>query len=421
MGSEDRRRLLAGIGAALGLAGPYPESLPSAGEGTSPGRRVLAGTEDGAGRFGWIEETTETDHRSSPPIEFTINVAGGGARRWRTGLYTYAPYFGCHVHLIRFFGDALVVVYTDKHGPLVARAVPATGERRTTGIGRVFAISGELLVHTDDFEDLVHPLRLADLAPEVPLPMAPPPEPPHRAKLEVRDGTVRWTDRVPGPAGEPAGREWRVRRSVSLRLPGPAQRGLPADREALWARLRELLHDADAPQDGPDILIATAGLPFWSPRRNLAAGRNGSGPPIWWFAAAYHLSLRELSLRELSLREQGSPGGTDAARWRAWLERVGTGSGAVPPGWDPAWTAREGTARLALAHIRVRAAQLARACHDGGLPARYWPYGHSKGAWRHPVPLAEFPEAFARAWERVPPGLFPGAASSAGPGQAPSL
>jgi hypothetical protein len=184
------------------------------------------------------------------------------------------------------------------------------------------------------------------------------------------------------------------------RLPGPAQRGFPANRETLWARLRELLDDVDAPADGSDILIATAGLPFWSPRQDMSVGRDGSGPPIWWFAIAYHLFLRE-----------GAEAG-EAARWLAWLDRVGAGSETLPEGWDPAWSAAEGAAQLALAHIRVRAAQLARGCHDGArLDYPFW-FGWADGTWRHPVPLAEFPESFARAWERVPPRFFPGGSSS---------
>jgi hypothetical protein len=210
-----------------------------------------------------------------------------------------------------------VIVYTDKHGPLVARAVPATGEHRAVRIGADFAIGGGVVAHSREYDDLVHHLVLPDLAPTVPLPIPPPPERPHWMKLEIEQGMVRWTDLV--PRGEPGRYDWTVRRQGALRLPDSGQRGFPTDREALWARLRERLTDADAPPDGPDILIATAGLPFWVPREAMT--EKGTEPPaIWWFPAAYHLHLRRDATREL------------ADYWLAWLSRIGTGDQAVPSG-----------------------------------------------------------------------------------------
>jgi hypothetical protein len=181
-----------------------------------------------------------------------------------------------------------------------------------------------------------------------------------------------------------------------LRLPDPAQRGFSADRKALWTRLRELLGSADAPVDGPDILIATAGLPFWSPRHDW----EGVGPPVWWFAGAYYLFLRETAEAD------------QAARWLTWLDQVAAGAESVPHGWDPAWSRAEGTAQLALAHIRIRAAQLAQGCHAGDLPDYPFWFGWANSEWPLPVPLTEFPERFARTWERIPPRFFPGGSSS---------
>lgn len=380
------------------MVGSYREFPPPGGDSEPPGRAVVAGVlEDSTGRVAWIEEGTQAPQQGYLPVELTINVAGGESPAWRTGLYTYNPYFGCDVHLIRFFGDVLVIVYTDKHGPLVARAVPAAGERSTIRIGDDFAFKDDVLAHTDEYEDVVHHLSLPEMAPAVPLPIPPPAERPHRIELEIEDGGVRWADRV--PSGEPGRWDWRVQRRGVLRLPGPEQRGFPADREALWARLRELLEDADAPADGPDILIATAGLLFWLPRRNSTARRGIGIPALWWFAAAYYLFLLQNAATD------------QAAGWLAWLERIAAGYQAIPQGWDLSWSATEGSAQLALAHIRERAAQLAQGCHRGALPDYPFWSGWAKGGWEHPVPLTEFPEPFARAWERVPPRFFPGGPS----------
>jgi hypothetical protein len=113
---------------------------------------------------------------------------------------------------------------------------------------------------------------------------------------------------------------------------------------------------ADAPADGPDILIATAGLLFWLPRKDWTATRGRDIPPLWWFAAAYYLFLRQDTSTD------------QAARWLAWLGRIAVGYQAIPQGWDPSWSAIEGGAQLALAHIRMRAAHLAQGCHRRALP-----------------------------------------------------
>jgi hypothetical protein len=141
--------------------------------------------------------------------------------------------------------------------------------------------------------------------------------------------------------------------------------------------------------------MATVGLLFWLPGEDWMRTTRRSSTPSW-FVTAYYFFLRD------------SVSAGQAADWLAWLDRVAAGHGAVPQGWDPAWSALEGAAQLALAHIRVRAARLAQDCRNEVRPEQqlspYWPMGR----WEHPVPLTEFPEGFVRAWERVPPRFLPG-------------
>lgn len=403
----EHERLLAAIGNALGDPEPYPEFPKPAGASGRPGRTVLAGTaEEGSGRVARVEETVEAPRDGYLPVEITVNVIGDGGPALRVDLYTYNPYFGCDVHLIRFVGDVLVLVYTEKHGPLVNWISTATGEQRITGVGDDFVLGADLVVHSSIFEDLLHHIGLRDQGPAVPLPLPPVSGRARRTDLEIErrsDGTVvRWTDGVPLERTSDGTRPWQVRRTMRLRLPSEAQRGFPEDRQAFWARLRDLLDDTNPPADGADVLIATAGLPFWLPRPGLEGGRKGYGPAIWWFAAAYHNFL-------LARAEAGGadrPG--EAAQWSSWLQRLGAEAENVPEGWDPTWAPAEGAARLALAHIRIRAAQLARACQERSLPDYPFWFGWSRRGWEHPVPLADFPAGFVRAWGRVPGTFFPG-------------
>jgi hypothetical protein len=113
-GLADRQRLLAAIGSALGMTGPYQESPRPARDSEPPGRAVTAGAiEESTGRVAWIEETT-LGPSGYPSFELTVNVAGGGSPAWRTDLYTYNPYFGADVHLIKFFEDIVIVIYTER-------------------------------------------------------------------------------------------------------------------------------------------------------------------------------------------------------------------------------------------------------------------------------------------------------------------
>ena len=125
--------LLAAIGAALGLDGSYPVQPPrqdADGFAISPGNRVLDGTVDhGSGRVGLVEKTIGDLSVGYVPVEITINVVEPGRPPLRAQLHSYNPYFGCSVHLMRFLGNALITVYTEKHWTMASRLVPTSPDQ----------------------------------------------------------------------------------------------------------------------------------------------------------------------------------------------------------------------------------------------------------------------------------------------------
>ncbi|MGI8799813.1 MAG: hypothetical protein ACR2GE_11085 [Pseudonocardia sp.] len=158
----------------------------------------------------------------------------------------------------------------------------------------------------------------------------------------------------------------------------------------------------DVPIGGPDVLIGAVATEYWhakkpAPYRELAS-IDRTNP--WWFPAAWYGFLR-------------SARGTrdEAARWLAWFDRL---SDEAPDdqgadgGWRPEWSLDDGTAQLAVQHIRYRAGSIAAACRAGRLPdERYWP-GWRDGAWDYHLPVGEFPAGFVQAWRRLPDRFRPG-------------
>jgi hypothetical protein len=348
--------LLAAIGAALGLDGPYTETPAPGGGGISlstmrevpggAGLEVLGGTVDaGTGRVAWIEEVTGEPVEGLIPVDLTINAAGPGLPRVQVDVATYNPYFGCAVHGMRFFGDALVVLYTEKHKTIAARVDLPSGEQTLAGVGNRCALIGDLVCHTPYGGDRVEILALPDLTPCVPLP--------------------------PGD-------------DLEGRLPRPGQRGT-ADGRAVHSGLRRVLAEIGMGHQDADILIGTAAVPFLhtSHTRSGSYGHLRSpeaGTAPWWFPVAWHHHLTG----------EGRP-----SRWPEWLDalaRPGT-----PAGWEAHWDVDEGAVRLTLAYLAAQAAEMAAACRENRLPegvGRAW-----KDGWGHPLPIGDFPRGFRQAWQ----------------------
>lgn len=361
--------LMAAIGVALGHDGPYQESQPS-GSGHQPGTRVrvLAGVVDGE-RVAWVEyRAGRPDSDGHLPVDLLLHVKGEDGELVTVDVPTYNPYFECDVHLMRFHGDALLVIYTEKHDTIALRL---TGDRM-----ELREIDDDLLVHGDvvayrPYKANVGVLDLAGFQASVPLPVV------------TEDFTL--TD---------------AHRAL---LPGPEQYGFPA-RAAVWARLRELLTvTGPVPQYGVDVLIGALAQPYWfAPPTEYHYdalshwSRTSDGP--WWLPAAWYLHLAS------------RPHTMSAAHaWLAWLDRLAVDAAPTPAcglhGWQPGWTVTEGAAQLAMHLIRYRAGLLAGMCRAGALPDGWW--GWEGKRWAHSLPVREFPPGFVTVWNQLPKRCAP--------------
>ncbi|SEG94550.1 hypothetical protein SAMN02982929_05939 [Saccharopolyspora kobensis] len=353
----------------------------------------------------WVETFTGQPVNGHAPISTAIHIAGRGLQHSCVPVETYNPHFGCHVELIRFFDDALITVYREKHLTVVSRLEIGTTEQTLLAVTGPTATVDDLLLSPDHEHSCIRVLRLPDLHPCLPLPVAPA-EGPDRVQLRS--------------APEGASAHWREGRSWPLRLPTRDQRGFP-DRRDLWERLRAELVGPDLPTDGPSIMIGAVtpflDHPFVSTVTGRASWQDPAAPPPdetsrlyhelpdvpercdapWWFPAGYYHYLR-------TDQEHGGAGRPDeASRWLDWLERLATEHpDQRPGGWEPQWELAEGATHLALTAIRLHAGLLAEVCRDGRLPDLPWAETHvAETPWR-------YPKGFRRAWSRLPRRFRPG-------------
>ncbi|MDB4932251.1 MAG: hypothetical protein JWM10_4735 [Myxococcaceae bacterium] len=159
--SDDHATLLAAIGRALGLPKPYAETvagrLDAVALGTlaSPpagaGCEVLGGAVDAArGRVAWVEQRSEDAADDDyVPVEIDLRFAWDGELRAVVVPYTYNPYFGCDVHLARWYGDRFVLLYTEKHKTLLSHFDPPYEAQKSVGIGGSFIVDGDAVYWLD--------------------------------------------------------------------------------------------------------------------------------------------------------------------------------------------------------------------------------------------------------------------------------
>lgn len=172
---DDHATLLAAIGRALGLPTAYAESPAeridaiSLGTGASPpagaGLEVLGGAVDPAtGRVAWVEQRTGLPEGEHVPVVIDLCFAWDGERRAAVEPYTYNPYFGCNVHLARWYGDRFVLVYTEKHKTLLSHFDPPYQEQRSVGIGGHLIVDGDAVHWLDRGGAMIRGRMLATTA-----------------------------------------------------------------------------------------------------------------------------------------------------------------------------------------------------------------------------------------------------------------
>lgn len=268
---------------------------------------VVAAALDGE-RVAWVEQRWR--NAGYEDIEgYTLWACG--ATEWGWEVDTYNPWFGCTVHWMRWFGDSLVVVYSEKHRT-IACALDREGAPRMRVVSSAWQIVGDTLLFASEARGLVERVSLPELVVWAPLPA-------DAAARELSAGTCS----PPASLVEGTPAFWR---EVARRLP------------AVDERLVE-------------VLIGSLAYRFWQPRPPVTtsyeqayAARDEWNSPCW-LAFDWVRSRGEAEMHGLI----------------ADLEAI-AGRAAVGCGVE------EMAAELAARHIAGRCSELAAACRVGRLP-----------------------------------------------------
>ncbi len=269
---------------------------------------VVAGVIDGE-RVAWVEQRWR-DAGYEDIDGYELYVDGAGSRAWE--IDTYNPWFGCTVHLMRWYGDDLVVIYSEKHHTIVC-VLDRDGAPRMRVVNWRWQVVGDLVLYASEARGLVERIHLPDLAVGAPLPA-------DEAAIDLTAGTCE--PAAPLAAGTPA--FWR---QVALRLP-------------------------EIDEELGELLIGSLAYRFWEARPAAAntyedayAAESGRwNTPCW-------LPFHWVRTRGL-------------AEGRALLADLEAVAARAPTACSP----MEAPAELAARHIAARAGELAAACRAGRLP-----------------------------------------------------
>ncbi|WP_163989603.1 hypothetical protein [Pyxidicoccus caerfyrddinensis] len=372
-GHLEHDALLTAIGRALGSDVPYPEAPGTPGDalhlgtmkllpvGTS--REVLGGAVDAAtGRVAWVEQRTGEPQGGYVPVSIDVHFAWEGHLRGQVEVPTYNPYFGCRVGFMRWYGDALVVIYREKHRTLALRLHPPAEALTLATLEDTWAFDEDTVYFVSQHPGLLEGRLLPSLEQALPLPV---PEHPRSVQFwRHAPGALALAPWPPMNHGETRDayqhRLRKVRESARLvPLPPRQSRAFSPRPERLWARLDALLASTAPPPLGVDVLVGAVATAFWRDERPLATGYaseggRGSSPrflPVYWYQ---------------HLRAGGRA--VEAEAWLHWLERISGMPDVDATPWARGHDVEEAAARTALVYLRARAPVLAEACRTGRLP-----------------------------------------------------
>ncbi|MBL8924405.1 MAG: hypothetical protein JNJ54_36490 [Myxococcaceae bacterium] len=332
MTGEAPRQLLAAIGSALGLAGPYaPDEFT----------RVHDGVVRDDGAVAWVEERRVGEDRGGfVDCSLTLKAAWGGALHLEGELPSYNPYFGCLVYGLTWTADERVVLaYHEKHAAIVSVWTMAGAVRLVRcDLHDVAALSSDLVVFRSDEPGLLHVLPVSPLILATPLPV-PDAE---RDFTFTRDGSLRHRDGL-------------------VRPPSVEQRARPTDARAfVEAVVARLAREVAVSREVLELLAGSCCEPFWAPAPTVATSYAGLSRP------SYEPSLRHFpAWRHRWLRVHGRDREADAL-----LVAFDALEPSAPlTGWDASWTAGPGVVELAAQHLCACASRLRQLCATGRLPA----------------------------------------------------
>jgi hypothetical protein len=269
---------------------------------------IVGGAIDGE-RVAWVEKV-EKDDGGYVDVDYFLRLRVGEVlvREWAVD--TYNPYFGCDVGYLRWWGEAVVIVYSEKHRTIAGKLGPEGAPQLRT-IGHGWAALGDVLLHESAARGLVERLHLPEL----------------RAAAPMTGGMA---DECMSVGTCPRGH------------------GITETAVVLQRQIAAGLPEVAAPI--AELLVGALAYRFWDPFPPLVATYEEAfddhrwNPPCW---LPYYLYCASPEAERQVLLAQ--------------LEAVA----ARRPG---AFGAEGETVELACRHIAARCAELAAACRAGRLP-----------------------------------------------------
>lgn len=178
-------------------------------------REIVGGaTADQNRRLAWVECRSKEVSENGVDVDFHLRATIDGTLVIDWKVETYNPYFGCHVQLMRWYSEHLILVYHEKHLTIVA-SISLEQEVRLFPIDVKWEAVGESILYKSEEPELFNAIGLPDLDLRLPVPF----------ELLATTAHENW-------------------QSV---LPHAEQGRLPTDGEAIQHALRQHLFGASPP------------------------------------------------------------------------------------------------------------------------------------------------------------------------------
>ena len=268
---------------------------------------IIAGAiADRGHKMAWVDSRCK-DNGGAVDITFTLRARIDDRPVIEWEIASYNPYFGCDVQFIGWWGETVIVIYSEKHHTVLA-ALTEEQPPLVRFIGDEWELREDRVYYRSKAPGLLEIIQLAGLTPNAPLP------------------ECMFVD-----AGEPC---------ESL--------AEPSDRDSLALAVKTAAFGSVSWQPETDLLIGSQLYPFWTvlpeaghdydtPYRNSFSWNLPKWLPVYW---------------HLKTENNGSS---------AMISTLEQGLGAAP-------NTDSDLANRALVHLKARCNELLVACKDGRLP-----------------------------------------------------
>jgi len=300
---------------------------------------AAAADADGA-TLAWVDSREKEVRPEYWDVSHTLHVSNADGHGTRWELPTYNPYFGCEVGFLGWYGDAIAIVYREKHHMLLAVFDTSTEKGRLLPLNDDWCEEGDVVYSLSKDRNLIEVCSLPDLCVGVPIPK------------NLWPGAKRFEARAPSSPDAFAA-------SVATRIFG-ARVPQPLADLLIGATCRRYWNDWLSPVRSYRSLPCQFMSPFWLP---------------WYWYQAIEEREKAMMLGELETMAKFSIAGDSGATFAV---------------------------EMATTHVCRSAGVWARACRDGELPDKeqcyFWMDGAQENLRRT---IDQYPAGFREVYEQL--------------------